>query len=71
MLFLLHLGLEGITEVDTDAKGRFVSFKVPLMIEFSVCAPLGYSTIEHLARGRFLKDYKIICKIKMRVTKIK
>ena len=28
MLFLLHLGLEGITEVDTDPKGRFVSFKV-------------------------------------------
>ena len=28
MLFLLHLGLEGITEVDTDPKGWFVSFKV-------------------------------------------
>ena len=30
MLFLLHLGLEGITEVDTDPKGKFVSFKVIL-----------------------------------------
>ena len=28
MLFLLHLGLEGITEVDTDPKGRLVSLKV-------------------------------------------
>ena len=28
MIFLLHPGLEGITEVDTDPKGRFVSFKV-------------------------------------------
>ena len=28
MLFVLHLDLEGITEVDTDPKGRFVSFKV-------------------------------------------
>ena len=28
MFFLFHLGLEGITEVDADPKGRFVSFKV-------------------------------------------
>ena len=28
LLALLHLGLEGVTEVDTDPKGRFVSFKV-------------------------------------------
>ena len=28
LLVLLHLGLEGVTEVDTDLKGRFVSFKV-------------------------------------------
>ena len=28
MLFLLHLGLEGVTEVDTDPKERFVSFQV-------------------------------------------
>ena len=26
MLFLLHLGLEDITEVNTDPKGKFVSF---------------------------------------------
>ena len=43
MLFLLHLGLEGITEVDTDPKGRFVSFKVTPSSR--------YSTREQLARG--------------------
>ena len=30
MLFLLHLGLEGFSEVDTDPKRRFVSFKSAL-----------------------------------------
>ena len=30
MLFLLHLSLEGITEVGTDPNERFVSFKVTL-----------------------------------------
>ena len=28
MLVLLHLGLEGITEVDTVPKGRFLSIEV-------------------------------------------
>ena len=28
LLVLLHLSLEGITEVDIDSKGRFVAFKV-------------------------------------------
>ena len=36
MLFLLHLGLEGVTEVDTDPKGRFVSFKVTASNESSL-----------------------------------
>ena len=27
LLVLLHLVLEGVTEVDTDVKGRFASFK--------------------------------------------
>ena len=30
LLAQLHLGLEGVTEVDTDPKGRFVLFKVTL-----------------------------------------
>ena len=55
MLFLLHLSLEGVTEVDTDRKGRFVSFKVTTSNESSVCAPSGYSTKEQLARGHFFE----------------
>ena len=55
MLFLLHLGLEGITEVDTDPKGRFVSFKVTPSNVSSLCAPSGYSTREQLARGGFFE----------------
>ena len=39
MFFLLHLGLEGITEVDTDPKGRFVSFKVTTSNESSLFVP--------------------------------
>ena len=50
MLFLLHLGLEGVTEVDTDPKERFVSFKVTTSNESSL-----YSTREQLARGRFFE----------------
>ena len=66
MLFLLHLGLEGITEVDTDPKGWFVSFKVTpsmkvLFVPLQVIAP------ENSCLGdAFLKDYKTICKIKKR-----
>ena len=57
MLVLLHLGLEGITEVDTDPKGRFVSFKVTPSNDrvLCVCAPPGYSTRKQLARGRFFE----------------
>ena len=40
MLFLLHLGLEGVTEVDTDPKERFVSFKVTTSNESSLFVPL-------------------------------
>ena len=71
MLFLLHLGLEGVTEVDNDPKERFGSFKVSTSNESSVCAPSGHSTREQLARGWFLKDYKNICEIKMRAMKTK
>ena len=37
MIFLLHLGPEGITEIDTDPKGRFVSFKVTLSYDTVLC----------------------------------
>ena len=40
MLFLLYLGLEGITEVDTDPKGRFVFFKVTPSNDSSLFVPL-------------------------------
>ena len=51
-LFLLHMGLEGITEVNNDSKMTFVSLRLlPLMKEFSVCSPSGYSTREQLSMG--------------------
>ena len=72
MLFLLHLGLEGITEVDTDPKGRFVSFKVTTSNESSLFVPLQGIAPENSWLGdAFLKDYTIICKIKMREMKTK
>ena len=57
MLFLLHLGLEGITEVDTDPKkGGWCALRLlSLMIEFSVCALSVYSTREQLAMGHFFE----------------
>ena len=55
MIFLLHLCLEGVTEVDTDLKERSVSFKVTTFNESSVCSPSGYSTREQLARGCFFE----------------
>ena len=55
-LFLLHMGLEGIAEVNNDSKMRFVSLSLlPLMKEFSVCSPSGYSTREQLSMGCFIE----------------
>ena len=39
MLFVLHLGLKGITEVDTDPERRIVSFKVTTSNESSLFMP--------------------------------
>ena len=57
LLVLLHLGLEGVTEVATDPKGRFVSFKVTPSNDRVLCvyAPSGHSTREQLARGCFFE----------------
>ena len=57
MLVLFHLGFEGITEADTDPKGRFVSFKVTPSNDrvLYVYVPSGYSNREQLARGRFFE----------------
>ena len=65
MLFLLHLGLEGVTEVDTDPKERFVSFKVTSSNEGSLFVPFQSIAPESSCLGgAFLKYYKKICKIK-------
>ena len=78
MLFLLYLGLEGITEVDTDPKGSFVSFKVTTSNESSLFVPIQGIAPENSWLGgwggggrAFLKDYKIICKTKVREIKTK
>ena len=71
-LFQLHLGLEGITEVETDPNERFVSFKVTTSNESFLFAPLQSIAPESSwLGGGFLKDYKNICKIKMRKMKTK
>ena len=74
MLFLLHLGFEGITEFDTDRKERFVSFKVTLSNDSSLFVSLQGIAPDNRwigEGGAFLKDYKIVCKIKMREIKTK
>ena len=40
LLVLLHLGLEGLTGVDTDPKGRFVSFKVTPFNDRVLCVSM-------------------------------
>ena len=66
LLVLLHLGIEGITEVDTDPKGRFVFFKVTPFNDRVLCvyAPSRYSTKEKLARGRVFEGLQNYMKIK-------
>ena len=73
LLVLLHLSLEGTTEVDTDPKGGLVSFKVTPLTLITLCAyaTSEYSTREQLAGGVSLKDYKIIWKVKMTEMKTK
>ena len=70
--FILHLGLEGTTGVDTDPKERFVSCKITTSNENSLFVPLqGIAPESSWLGGAFLKDYKNICKIKMREMKAK
>ena len=66
MLFLPHLGLEGITEVDTDSKGWFVSFKVTSSMKVLFVSLQGIAPENSCLGDAFLKDYKTICKIEMR-----
>ena len=72
MLALLYLGLEGVTEVDTDPKGRFVFFKVTPSNNRVLCVyALGIAPGNSYLEEVCLKDYKIIWKIKMREMKRK
>ena len=61
LLVLIHPGFEGITEVDTGPKGRFVSLRLlPLRTEFSVFILLqGIAPGNCWLGGVSLKDYKI------------
>ena len=72
MLFLLYMDLGGVTEVDTDPKGRVVSFKFTPSNESFMIVPLqSIAPGSSWLGGAFLKGYKIICKIKMREMKTK
>ena len=55
LLVLLHLGLEGVTDVDTDSKGRFVYFKFTPYNDRVFCF-YGHSTRKQLSRGHSLKE---------------
>ena len=57
MLDLLHPVFDDVTDVDTDPKRRFVSFKVTPSNDRVLCiyAPSGYSNREQLATGRFFE----------------
>ena len=57
LLVLIQPGLEGLTEVDTDLKGIFVSFKVTRSNNgvLCVCILSRHSTREQLVRERFFE----------------
>ena len=62
LVALLHLGLEGVTEVNTDPKWGFLSFKGTLSTDRVLCvyASSGHNTTEQLAWEHFfegLQDY--------------
>ena len=59
MLFLLDLGLEGVTEVGTDPKERIVSFKVTPSNESFLLVPLQGIAPEN--SWLVLMDNKKIC----------
>ena len=57
MLGQLHPGLQGVTEIDTDPKGRFLPFKINLSNNrvLCVCGHSGHCTGEQLIKGRFFE----------------
>ena len=62
LLFLLHLGLEGNTEVDTCSKWRFVPFQVTSSNDRTLCVSslLGIAPENNWLWGVSLTDYKIV-----------
>ena len=72
-LVLLHQGLEGITEVETDPKRRFMSFKGTLSNDrvLRIYPSSAYSTREYVARGRFFEGLQYYMEIKLREMKTK
>ena len=61
-----------IQKVDIDPKERFASFKVTTSNESSLFVPhQGIAPESSWLGGTFLKDYKTICKIKVREMKTK
>ena len=57
----IHVGLEGVTDVDTDPKGGFLSFRVTLFNNRVLCVftTSGHSTREQLVRGRFFEELNV------------
>ena len=70
--FLCFIWVLKVSEVDTDPERRFVSFKFTTCNESSLFVALQVIAPENSwLAGAFLKDYKIIRKIKMREIKTK
>ena len=70
--FLCFISVLKVSEVDTDPERRFVSFKVTTSKDSSLIVALQVIASENSwLAGAFLKDYKIIRKIKMREMKTK
>ena len=70
--FLCFVWVLMVSEVDTNPERRFVSFKVTTSNESSLFVALqGIAPENSWLAGAFLKDYKIIRKIKMREMKTK
>ena len=58
LLVLLHLDLAGVTDIDTDPKRRFLTFKFTPSNNrvLFIYVPLGHSTREQLAMGCFSEE---------------
>ena len=55
LLFLIQPGFEGVIDVDTDSKRRFVVTPSNERV-LSVYAASGHNTVEQLSRGYFFEE---------------